>query len=284
MEYRRNRSRSKKNGSSGGRVLSVLILIIAGVYLISVSAAGKWLSKHIVEPVFSAFISKDKPSNENDTTNSSIFTSNTTGEIELPGLECYLLQMGVFSTQDNANTLAREIQQKGGGGYVMQDAQKYRVFASGYSTEADARSVKAQLAKEGYECSVHELASLGAGFDVSVTGGASSAVSDIQKVFYTLLSTHDDLLELSLSFDRDSMTVENAISAVKSISDNFKQAKDCKGSVPDEISKCIAAYDEQLNTLMQAKEADATKVSSMLKYAQLSAAYEFVNMAKQLSQ
>ena len=61
MEYRRSRRRTNKRTSTGaGKTVVILILLAAGVYFISISAVGSWLSKHIVEPVFSAFMSEKK--------------------------------------------------------------------------------------------------------------------------------------------------------------------------------------------------------------------------------
>lgn len=288
MEYRRRRparSRGKKKGSSGGKTITLLILIAAGVYFVSISAVGTWLSETIVQPVFSAFMTdKESDNGDADDNNTDKTVSvDSNGEVALPGLECYLIQMGVFSTEANANVLAASLTEQGGGGFVMQDGEHYRVFTAGYPTEDEARAVKDALITDGYDCSVYELCSDTSTFSVSVMSGSDSTISDIQEIFYALLSAHDDLLELETAFDRDSMSVENGISSLKAIKDQLTKGLEGKTSLPKEITDCISIYETNLNKLINAENVSPTEFSSMVKYAQIAAACGFMDMISSLT-
>lgn len=281
MEYRRSRRRTNKKTSTGaGKTVVILILLAAGVYFISISAVGSWLSKHIVEPVFSAFMSekKESPANSDD----SMSTMNINDDVKLPKLECFMLQMGVFDSESNANTLAESVRQKGGAGYVMRDGEKYRVLAAGYATQEEACSVRDRLKSEGYDCSVHEITTETTDFSVSVMSGTNNTIENLKSAFYALLSAHDDLLELELNFDKSSMTAENGKAAVSTILSQLQSSSSGLKNLPTEITGCIESYEAALEKLKNANTDSAEEFSSMIKYAQASCACEFMNMVKSL--
>ncbi|NCB31788.1 MAG: SPOR domain-containing protein, partial [Clostridia bacterium] len=159
--YRTSKSRMGSDASSGaGRAMIVLLMIAAIVYLVSASAAGTWLAEHVMAPAFEALASytgkeapiEDTPVEDVQQVSLSTDGSSVSANIALPALDCYALQMGVFSSQDNAEKQAQALQGQGAGGYVLQDGDRYRVLAAGYAQEAEAKEVKDRLVNEGMDC------------------------------------------------------------------------------------------------------------------------------------
>ncbi|MBQ9949550.1 MAG: SPOR domain-containing protein [Clostridia bacterium] len=282
MEYRRRRNTKRSNTASGGKIVIILLVLIAAVYFVSVSAVGSWLSKHIVEPVFSAFTSKESESESDDDTES-MYTVNTQSSESFPGLSCYLLQMGVFSEKERAEVLASELKSQGAAGYVYEDGDRYRVFASGYASESDARSVKERLQGEGKDCSVYKLSVPEAKYDVSVTAGTDSTMTSIESAFYAVLSAHDDLLTLEQNFAAGNMTAKEGANAALDIHDELKKAVTNKESLPDEISACIYECEKALSDLAGSESASESEFLSKIRYTQIAVAVAFTDTVAKLT-
>ena len=157
MEFARRRRRRRRNGI---RTMTVLLMLGLAVYLITASAAGKWLSEKVMAPAFSALSElplftgggldsleneASEPSGDALSVSLSSDSSSFTSTLDVPSISCFALQMGVFSSKDNADKLSEEMRSKGAGGYVYSDGSVYRVLASCYQSESEARTVKERL-------------------------------------------------------------------------------------------------------------------------------------------
>ena len=171
MEYARRRKRRRRNSSDAGRALGALVMVGLIIYLFTASAAGKWLAEEVMAPAFSALSelpvfnsdSLDKLEQESTANEESLEVSLNGGissvseNVELPAISCFALQMGVFSSEENASALSDSLKERGAGGYVYDDEGMYRVLASGYGTETEARTVKDRLISEGSDCAVYGI-------------------------------------------------------------------------------------------------------------------------------
>ena len=130
MEFARRRRRRKR---SGIRTMTVLLMLGLAVYLITASAAGKWLSEKVMAPAFSALSElplftgggldsleneASEPSGDALSVSLSSDSSSFTSTLDVPSISCFALQMGVFSSKDNADKLSEEMRSKGAGVYV----------------------------------------------------------------------------------------------------------------------------------------------------------------------
>lgn len=283
MEYRRRRrvSRKKPQGRGGGRVLLLILILLGAVYFVSVSAAGSWLSEHVVEPVAAMFTQKNDEK-ENSLSDEAVQTSvSAKGRIEIPAMECYLLQAGVFSDEENARSAADKLTAEGGGGYVHFDGERYRVFVSGYSTEAEARQAKQELAEKGLDCSVHEMHSAGT-YDVAVTAGTDNTVNELQEALFSLLSAHDDLLELEKSFDGTGMTPKEAAKAVSEIYSQLEKGTKHTDGLPSSVAGMISDIKAKVKELSESGDADTDTFSAKLKYVQIMIACRFTQTISEL--
>ena len=154
MEYRRrkktgsmrSRPRSRAQSSSGAGGMIVSLILIAGiVYIIVTSNAGEWVAREVMAPLFSAVSSigdkaNDAPSGLNNGSTTAGGINLSTGESTaaesanavLPALNCYMLQMGVYSSHENAQKEAERLRALGAAGYIFADSSsgetRYRVI------------------------------------------------------------------------------------------------------------------------------------------------------------
>ena len=207
MEFSRRRRRrparrSSQPGSSGAGKAVMAMLMLAGiVYLVSASAAGTWLAEKVMAPAFEALASLGREQEDltapetEDVQQVSLSTapSSRSEDIALPALTCYTLQMGVFSSAENAQKQSDTLKSQGAGGYVLQDGDRYRVLAAGYALESEAKEVKDRLVSEGMDCTVYAIEAPGATFRVSGEEGQLAQVESGFSALYQacLLYTSD---------------------------------------------------------------------------------------------
>ena len=274
MEYKRRRRRTGRKTGNGGRALLLILILAGAVYLVSISAVGEWMTKHVAEPVTALFTqhkTNEKPTSSDE---AKPVSATATGRIELPALECFLLQSGAFSDEENAQVQAREIASMGGAGYVWQDGDRYRVIVSGYSSDREARDVKDALSRQGLECSVHELSSPGT-FDVAVTAGTDTTVSSLQTVLFTILSANDDLLDMQKSFDAGQMTAEEGARAAYEIYTALDSCRKDSTSLPKSISGMFDEICASVKDLSESGDLSETEFSAKLKNVQVGIACRF---------
>lgn len=205
MEYRRKRRASSRRKASGraaarrsgstssdaGRAIVSLLMVGAIVYLVSASAAGTWIAENVMAPMISAFSGKTNGDSDGSqsvsgtpTPDGSLSTAvdlsagassgaTVSAQVSLPALDCFMLQMGVYTSKSNAEAQAEALQAQGAGGYILEDAStgeiRYRVMASGYDSAESAKSVKTRLIGEGIDCTVYELSTAAATFRVTAS-------------------------------------------------------------------------------------------------------------------
>ena len=119
----RSRPRSRAQSSSGAGGMIVSLILIAGiVYIIVTSNAGEWVAREVMAPLFSAVSSigdkaNDAPSGLNNGSTTAGGINLSTGESTaaesanavLPALNCYMLQMGAYSSPDTAQKEAQRL-------------------------------------------------------------------------------------------------------------------------------------------------------------------------------
>ena len=210
-----------------GRAIVSLLMVGGIVYLVSASAAGTWIAENVMAPMISAFSGNNDADNDGtqDATNTqtpdgSLSTSVdlsagassqsvTSAQVSLPALDCFMLQMGVYSSKSNAEAQAETLQAQGAGGYILEDAStgetRYRVMASGYEDAESAKSVKNRLVDEGIDCTVYELSTAAATFRVTAS---EESIPQIEAGFAALEKAQRALSTAAIDFDKNSMGVE----------------------------------------------------------------------------
>lgn len=293
---RASRGGGRSGGSAGaGRAIVALLMVAAIVYLISASAAGTWLAEHVMAPAFDALAARTKDKKEDiqdppqeDVQQVSLSTAETSvsSNIALPALDCYALQMGVFSSPENAAKQAEALQGQGAGGYILQDGDRYRVLAAGYAQEAEAKEVKNRLVGEGMDCTVYQLSAPGATFRVSAE---KSQLAEVETGFSALYEAQSALTEAAIAFDRDAQSVTDGQMAAQGIQTQLEQRMAGLAVYADNapaIASLIACRDQfcaELSALTQSAAPSHAAFSAQIKHAQLSATKAYADMVAGLT-
>ncbi len=300
MEYR-NRRRRRRGGV--GRAAVAVIMIGAIVYLISASAAGTWVAKNVMAPVFSAvdgwldgggelLSAQTQEQSADSGTNEAITVSLSTGgsaesiDVTLPAISCYALQMGAFSVQDNALAQAETLKALGAAGYVLQDGDRYRVLASGYSDSASAQSVRERLTSEGTDCTVYELITPSAAFRVTAEDNQLTSVS---AGFGALAAAYESVTAEAVSFDGTDAGVASAQERLYVIRTTLTaDAGALMGYSGDSpvVARMLACYDAfcgELDSLIEDSSQSGIAFSSKLKYTQLYITDEYAQLMEALT-
>ncbi len=308
MEYRkRSRSRIRRRSSAqpvpsgAGRVITALLIIGAIVYIVSASAAGTWIAKNIIAPVFDMLsISSSTPT---DALNADASTSGdgevivlsgeeasepvsaASEELSLPALSCYALQMGAFSEIANAQSEAAALKLKGAGGYIMHDGERYRVFASAYLDEASAKEVKERLTSEGVDCTVYAMCYPTQKFRVTAPQDKLSAIS---LGFCAISQAYESLSQAVLDFDRNAKSAKEGVEAALVIRQTLQSdmvnlsTLGRNEPVLGDIIACYEAVDARLSELCSSSAQSIVDFSAQMKYTQIYTSHEYAKLLNSL--
>ncbi len=303
MEYsrRRNRRRRRRGGDEGGagRAVVALLMVAAIVYLVSASAAGEWIAQKVIAPVIEAFsgdkttddqggdttdLSAEETASQSGTSEVSLTTekNSVSAEVTLPAVTCYMLQMGVFSTEQNAATQAGLLKTMGGGGYVMQDGDRYRVLAAGYTTQESAEQVRDRLKAEGVDCMVYTLASAAATFRVTAP---EDQLESVKNGFGALAQAQNSLSSTAMMFDASTGDLDEGKEACANIASTLKSGmqvlegyRDSGSEVLAKLLACYEAYEDELAALATSDAQTLVAFSTQIKYTQLYLTHEYFKL------
>ncbi len=321
MEYRRRRRRARMKyrnrpagtsggGSAGGAVIA--LLLIAGIiYVIASSTAGQWVAKNVMAPVVDFFTGVSDEDKDPDAAGTggaedpqgSLGEGGTTAidlsagdskpvsaEVTFPGVTCYMLQMGVFSSRANAEAEAATLQARGAAGYIIEDTStgeaRYRVMASGYETYDSAKSVKDRLVSEGTDCTVYTLTANSAVFKVTAPKESMEGVSE---GFEALSKARAGVAEAVINFDKESMSLTEGKALAQGILDALEAEMEPLASfAPDggALSRILNAYGNikaSLETLVNGEYQSTVDFSAAMKYTYLNITDKYAALSQALA-
>lgn len=312
--YTRRRARSQRGreaqGGGAGRVILGLLAVAALLYFITASAAGSWISENIVNPVLEAFnpepatsvadtawleptgagggtgdiyADADETLSAQDSVTATPNAAPITGtDLKLDGALIHAVQMGAFKSEANAGTEADTVRGRGGAGYVYYDGELYRVLASAYATEPEAKAVRDQLKSEAIEAGVFtmEIEEV----NLHVTAG-ENVVAAMTGAMDAVKAARDELTALSIAYDKKEITASAAKSSIDETNASLRAALNelsaQAGSDNAVISRLAALLEKMSAGLDELSSAgNELDFSSRMKYTQIgmvSDTVEFVN-------
>ncbi|MDR1619061.1 MAG: SPOR domain-containing protein [Clostridiales bacterium] len=303
MEYRRRKryrsAQSRPGGAGAAKTIVALLVIAAIVYVISASTVGAWIAKKVIAPAFSAFdnllqsnTEKDAPAAENaggiDMQSGAPGEKSVTDEVLLPGVECYALQMGVFSNWDNANTQAAQLQQRGAGGYVMDDAGKYRVLAAAYAAQDSLKQVREQLDADGVESASYVFNAPDSTLRVT---GTPKQLDGITAGFQALTAIMEEMAETSLAFDQQRQTADQGRETAKTLLTRIEDARTAFSMVAtmahpvlEATKSCFDEYETAMRALSAYSSQSFVDFSSKMKYTHLKIVCSYLMLAQKIAE
>lgn len=295
MDYRRRRQKRRygqQRGSGAGKLVVVLLVSAAVVYFISASAAGTWIAQNVAAPLFTGieellFERDDGGGTDNDRQVALINGGESKKEeITLPGVRCYMLQMGVYSNLENALAQAETLQKRGAGGYIIADGERYRVIASGYDTEESLNSVREQLNAEGMENAAYEVSAPDMAFMVTAD---EAQLASVKAGFSGLKEAQSALSELAVRFDKEGMSLDEGRRAAEAILSPLAERQQELSSQQEEgniLSAVLECYRECVSAVDELSKNEIESIvdfSSKIKYTHLQVTDEYVKLVTSLS-
>jgi hypothetical protein len=307
-------------GGSAGRVLLGLLAVAAILYFVTASVAGNWLSENIVTPVLEAFSPESAqiapppepaaPPNTSESQDLSGLIGAANADVpatvpdysetleptpvpisegmefRLESAEFFAVQMGAFKSQTNADTEADTVRTRGGAGYVFFDGELYRVLASAYATEAEAKTVSDQLKTDGIESGIFPLKANEV--ELRVTAGAN-VVAAMTGAFDALEKAREEMTSVSIAYDTNEQSESQANESIGAIQDYISSAlEELKSetiSDNDIIMKLEACMEKILSGLepLTADVNGALDFSSRMKYTQIGIISDTIEFVKAIT-
>ena len=216
MEYRRRR-RDRYRPRKGGPLSAYLLIggtaaLLA--YLFSASEiggriAGEWLAPALARASDADTGAKNTPVAPSPSPTVPERVAVET-EIVMPAVAYYALQIGVYTSRDNADKQSAELKRIGAAGYVREDGGRYRVLAAAYPDRESMEKVASQLRAEGIESAEYLIEC--AARTLTVTAGADDAAV-VQSAAGAPGKALTMLYDAAIAFDRDGRTVEEGVAA-----------------------------------------------------------------------
>lgn len=304
MEYRRRKkgrstrsARGRDSAGFGSTIIS-LILISGIVYIIVTSGAGEWIAREVMAPLFTAAgvgggdnaADAAEPTAAGDIINLATAQSATqSANAQLDALNCYMLQMGVFSSIENAQKEAERLRALGAAGYILSDTSsgqaRYRVMASGYADEQSAKSVKERLAAQGTESAIYALYSPQASFKVTADEDALQGICAAFAAFYEAVDT---LGSAAIRFDKEKLDIAQGKELCAQALNTFdaKFAPLASAPASGTLGQIIAAYNDcraQLEDIGSSQAQSIVDFSSALKYTHLYIAARYAALVQSIA-
>jgi hypothetical protein len=255
-------------------IIAAIILGIAA-YFIGAGAAGGWLAKNVIEPVFgkgssSAASPEPTPSPtatvQSTTTQSATASGRVEETITAGEISLYTLQVGAFEDESNAQASAQTIAGLGGAGYVAYDGSLYRVLVAGYLNESDAKSVQSTLETQSVSSTVFLLKSGTLEFKI---GATSAQVQAIKACFAAVPEAVQRMQQIAFDADRGE-AVDDDIKTLAADMTAVYNALEAVISPDDSAIASLAAYMsdfcEKLNNIPASGDVSAVEFSAKLKY------------------
>lgn len=262
-----------KRGKNSGFFL-ILLVVAAVIYLIVAGKAGSFLSDKIVKPVVSFFTQNtDKDSEENPAVE-------TVGvNVKFPAFEMYLLQVGIFSEESNAEKSSAEISSMGGAGYIREENGDHRVIISGYATKDDAENVKERLLSEqNMETKILELQVPEVTYTLNTE---QSVLEEFTEIAKRSAEYPTKLMELSLQFDKGEVSADSINTELELLLDEVKQYKitleGFSGESEDVLLQKAYSFYTTLVNEYSAFAGDMTEIelSARIKHGYIASAYAY---------
>lgn len=302
MRYSRMMSQPPKKKKRYGNLILIAIILGITVYFVTAGAAGGWLAENVINPVFNsdptavavtpAAIPSDSPATLTSLppseTGQSVSLPEISGEraeeqITVTSVALYTLQAGAFADETNAKAAAAEIIKRGGAGFVAYDGNLYRTLIAGYTSEADAKSVKAELEAQGVVCTVFKLESGALEFKV---GAEQTQIDAIKSCFALVSDTVSDLQKIIYDADKGD-NVDERITTLQTnahtVVDNYKSIVTSETDATKKLTAYMDSFCDSLDNISLSTGVTAVDFSSGLKYNIISIVVDYSTFLDELS-
>lgn len=279
--------RPYRRGTLAGAALCILFVSAAVIYLVGFSGAGSWVAEHVVAPVFAALGTGDGTlEQERSEPSGQSVTAAASRLLELPALSCHALQMGVYSTEDNAKNQSSALQALGAAGYIIEEEGRYRVLAAAYTSASDLQQVRDRLQAEGLDSAAYLLTSQTSKLIIT---GTEVQVASLENVLSGLIEMQEELCAYVIEFDRDQHSVAEGRARVATLCNAAERyltqvaSASSDQAVLASLVKCCRSIHSQLTKAEAMSDEDRAAFTAYLKYTCLLLADAYCGFCSEVS-
>jgi len=279
-KYIHTRKKTNSTGSGVGVKMLTILALFALVYFLSAGVTGKWLYENVATPVMAYFgfgnvtepVETDPISGFNPTASPTSDAAKVEKKITISGFTDYMIQMGAYNSQSNAETDAASLKKRGAAGYIVLK-DKYRLIAASYQSKASAESVKNSLASnDGLDSVIYEYSVPKLEFKITAT---QSQITTIENVFNKYIELKNNIGDLALSLDKSDTDISGAKSKLQDYKDTVSDYEDdlsflAEGNKDNKIICGLKTlYSDlltDLKSMIDTNYSSTTAISADLKY------------------
>ena len=263
--------------------LPIALLITVGIAaFLAFSPFGASIKERFIEPVLSCVKHPNEPKSEQTAETMAQLTPAATEQpteepieqqvISLQANPYYILQMGQYETESDALLVSAELQSMGGGGYIYDADNVYRLFVAAYTDADSLRSVQQQIQKDGFvsEAFITDAKS------VNITLQGPKEAVEIFKVAADAMETvPNQLSEWTIAYDKQTKTQHEIKTDIQGIlertQDAIEQLKAIDSEDVEPVRRTLGTYEKELSTFLSEYDSINEKMyAGVLKHLQLS--------------
>ncbi len=284
--------RKSPYGPNPARITTVILLIAVIVVIIWFAAspsAENFFSEKIIAPLFGRDNTEEpieatatiKPQQTDAAAANQ--PSSSAVRLEFQPFIMYGVQLGAFSVRENATAVANIINNMGAAGYVHEDEGLYRVLATVFYEEQDARDVVDNIKAVMQMDACLKLITIdGLTLDITADGEQVEAVQNAHNVW---LNTSKAIARIDREFDSIKLTrgeftnaLNELVNDLESVRLNLEQY-DTISPIITSLSNNLKKYENNISSLASSSKTDK-EISSEIKYLLIDMVIGFGDYAK----
>lgn len=295
MEYRRRRknTRRRRGGyqaysaaggrgeSGGGFGLLILLLLMGGIiYVLFATSVGSWLTESVFGRKHGGnTLATTEPAGA---TPGLSFSNPQTQKMHFSGLDMYALRLGSFESDAEASALSASVRALGAAGCIIYNGDgSVSVFASAYTTEAGAESVRKRLVEQGYKAEIVPFACEPVEIEVTAEAERLDGIAEAVGFSFGIIN---DLNNEVINYDTAERGIEYGKAIGSELLENIRSLRSALNGVHDGrgVIDALDEYYMQLTALVTAFNSAETQnrveLSGLLKNLQIGAIKAYMNM------
>ena len=279
--------------NNSGKMITIILclcIIASAIWAATSDVAGGYISEKIFKPLFSktedlttAPTTESTPVVIDDSSQSS--SNMVTVKLDYNARTIYAVQIGAFSSYENAQSGAKDALVYGGAGYIITTDGFHKLYTSAYLNESDAQLYKTSLLSQGVDACISQIEIDGVQLDITAS---QEQIDVINGAHSTWIDSSETLFDLADKQENNQITSTEAISAVKDIHTDIQESmaelsayKDLS-IITEQLYENLSLCDEQLSSFLSASLSDA-EISSSIKYLMIDFIYRFGQYANEIS-
>ena len=282
--------RRRPGGADPGRIATVFLLIVivvAVIWLASAGASGNAVS-NIITKLFKSnntSVPTGTPSDATPGPTQTVSGEKISQTLQYPPFSVYAVQLGAFEEQGNAAYQSQAVKTQGAAGYMLFDQGLYRILATVFYEETDARSVKDNLLAQDIDACVKPMVIDGLTLNITAT---PEQIAAIKAAHDQWLASAQALAQIDRGFDSKVITrqqvssnVSDAILGLKKVREAAHMAAAGSSQV-DMVCAELLKTETELQKLTDPSLTD-TMLTANIKHCLIDMIYRFGQYARQIS-